>query len=243
MVSHQCGKIFLSSFLDVLVTIPTEDSIMKLFVSVLALLGMVGWSMQADQCVVAPGEPIKEWSDMAVDCHQKLNEHIKMELNASLTYLAMAAQFTSHQLYRPGVAAFFLAGASEERQHAKELMEYMLLRGKDLVPSSIMPEAIKPKLSWTSVHEALMDALDTEKEVRRSFVEIIKLCESSEAKETEGFNDYHVADLLTGTFLQEQHDSIRKIGGHLATLAKMKQKSPSETFPFYEIMFDQTLLQ
>jgi hypothetical protein len=46
------------------------------------------------------------------------------------------------------------------------------------------------------------------------------------------------ADLMTGRFLEEQHESIRKIAGHLATLAKMDAFGS-----LAEVMFDKNVLQ
>jgi len=34
--------------------------------------------------------------------------------------------------FRPGLSKFFLESASEERGHAKKLMEYYLMRGGDM---------------------------------------------------------------------------------------------------------------
>jgi len=53
-----------------------------------------------------------------------------------------------------------------------------------------------------------------------------------------GDDVFQAADLMTGKFLEEQHESIRKIVGLLATLTKMKQQYGD----FSEVMFDRTLI-
>jgi len=201
------------------------------------LITLAQWSLQSSFCEVGTGlqGDKNNWQDLETKCYEAVTEHLHKELNASLTYLAMSAHFTTDLHYRPGTAAFFLEGAHEERQHAKALMDYVLMRGLS-VKSNVVPSLV-PDLRWKSIEEALTAAMDLEKKVRKDFVNIIKVCESGDQPTNQ--NDYHAADLMTGVFLEEQHQSIRKIAGHLATLVKMKTRYGE----FAEIMFDKTLLQ
>jgi len=208
------------------------------FLGLLFVLSLVEWSVQSNYCEVGGGLPLEQstWQDMEDNCYKSATEQIHRELNASMTYLSMGAHFTSDRHYRPGIAAFFLEGANEERSHAKALMEYVLMRGLSIKSSSIPP--LIPKLRWDSVEQALTVAMDIERSVRTNFVDIIRVCEGSDEARPTLNNDYHAADLFTGIFLEEQHTSIRKIAGHLATLVKMKASYGE----FAEIMFDRTLL-
>jgi len=175
----------------------------------------------------------KDWPNL--NCSRSIVEQVQRELKASLTYLAMGAYFTSDHYYRPGTAGFFLEGANEERQHAKALMEYVLMRGSKISITDMPFEITPTKREWKSVSDALSDALQIEKDVRQNFKDIIAVCENFQ-----GYNDYHAADLLTGTFLEEQHQSIRKIAEHLATLSRMQTNKHYGKFA--EIMFDKTLI-
>jgi len=208
-------------------------------ITLFLLITLAQWSLQSNYCEVGTGLPLEKsnWQDMENNCHKIMTEHLHRELNASLTYLAMSAHFTTDRHYRPGTAAFFLEGAHEERQHAKALMDYVLMRGLS-VKSSVVPPLV-PTLRWKSIEQALTVAMDIEKSVRQNFVDIIRVCEGGDQARPTSNNDYHAADLMTGVFLEEQHQSIRKIAGHLATLVKMK----TQYGEFAEIMFDKTLLQ
>lgn len=209
------------------------------FVVFLVVVALAKSSVQSNYCEVGGGLPPEKstWQDMEDNCYKSVTEQIHRELNASMTYLSMGAHFSTDRHYRPGVAAFFLEGANEERSHAKALMEYTLMRGLS-VKSSVIPPLI-PKLKWDSIEQALSVAMDIERSVRQNFVDIIRVCEGSDQGRPTTNNDYHASDLLTGVFLEEQHQSIRKIAGHLATLVKMK----TQYGEFSEIMFDKTLLQ
>merc|ERR1712042_422158 len=64
-------------------------------------------------------------------CIAALSKQVKMELEASLQYLLMAAQFSQDSYNLPGVAGFFWASAEEERAHGKEFINYLRMRGYD----------------------------------------------------------------------------------------------------------------
>jgi len=222
---------------------------MKSFVVIL-LVAFVGLS-QANHCKIGGTEienAAGKWQDIEKTCYEKIRDQIDNELNAALTYLSMGAYFTTDRHYRPGIAHFFLESANEERQHAKDLMAYILLRGESMerkFPNGTLDKPIHAitvlDTNWVSIKKALITALAKEKSVTENFKEIIKICEGTGTKTSPGtdINDYHAADLMTGTFLEEQHDSVRKIAGHLASLAKMEKVYKH----FAEIMFDRSLIQ
>jgi len=212
---------------------------MKSFLSLVLLISCVELSVQSNYCEVGGGLSAEKsvWQDMEDNCYGSVVEQVHRELNASMTYLSMGAHFSTDRHFRPGVAAFFLEGANDERSHAKALMEYILMRGLSIKSSAIPP--LIPKLRWDSIEQALTVAMDIERSVRQNFVDIIRVCEGSDSAKKTVNNDYHASDLMTGVFLEEQHQSIRKIAGHLATLVKMK----TQYGEFAEIMFDKTMLQ
>merc|ERR1719445_1954917 len=113
----------------------------------------------------------------------------------------MAAQFSQDSYNLPGVAGFFWASAEEERAHGKDFFG-----ANDIQP-------ILKKYTWTSVSEALTDALKMEKNVTASMKTMIDLCSQG------GEDDPHAADWLTGTWLEEQLNGQRHLAGLINTLS------------------------
>lgn len=71
--------------------------------------------------------------DMRDGCVKVTEAQIKMEIKASLEYLNMAAYFSKDSVNRPGFAKLFFDAASEEREHALKLIEYLNMRGRYLL--------------------------------------------------------------------------------------------------------------
>lgn len=65
---------------------------------------------------------------MSGGCIGEMRRQIQAEINASVKYLAMGAHFAQDTVNRPGFAEFFFKSASEEREHATKLIEYLLMR-------------------------------------------------------------------------------------------------------------------
>lgn len=114
-----------------------------------------------------------------------------MEINASMTYLAMGAHFAKDTVNRPGFSEFFFKAAAEEREHGMKLIEYLLMRGQLAKGEGEISKLITiknpDKKVWVSAVEALKDALATEAKVTESIRRVITACEDDS-----GFNDYHV---------------------------------------------------
>lgn len=95
-------------------------------------------------------------SNMVDVCQDNLRGQIQKEIDASINYLAMVsyweirnistfsriypvlcfvfffsqgAYFSQDRVNRPGFAKFFFHAASEEREHAYKLIQYLLMRG------------------------------------------------------------------------------------------------------------------
>ncbi|XP_015513857.1 ferritin heavy chain-like [Neodiprion pinetum] len=177
------------------------------------------------------------WIDMVDSCTEELKDQVKMEIGASMTYLAMGAYFSRDSVSRPGFSKLFMQAADEEREHAIKLIEYMLMRGdvtrdfQNLLPASLTA----PKLEWRDGVQALKDALAKEVNVTTNIRKVITNCETppNGAK-----NDYHLVDYLTADFLDEQYRGQRDLAGKYTTLRKMM-----DTYgPIGEFLFDKKLL-
>lgn len=68
--------------------------------------------------------------DMEDLCVTATEAQIKKEILASMNYLSMAAFFSKDEINRPGFAKLFFGAASEEREHAYKLIEYLSMRGR-----------------------------------------------------------------------------------------------------------------
>lgn len=188
-----------------------------------------------------------EWRTLRYsDCSDSLRRQIRTEIGAAMTYLAMGAHFSKDTINRPGFAEFFFKAASEERGHAIKLIDYLIMRGElsgddkdfEALTFSLTPRAE----SWADGYTAIEDALYLESEVTESIKKLIGDCEA--AKYTDGpnkgkkFNDYHLADYLTGDFLEEQYKGLKDLADKTSTLGKMLSKHKQ----LGEFLFDKKLL-
>lgn len=146
-------------------------------------------------------------------CTETTERQIEKEITASLKYLAMGAFFSKDSVNRPGFAKLFFEAASEEREHAYKLIEYLSMRGRYLNPSkSYIPKIDISKLvkespntgsvmgvtladlepvedeKTTSGLIALQNALKLETAVTKSIRDLVKTCEDDS-----NFNHYHVS--------------------------------------------------
>lgn len=205
---------------------------------VLALSCVVGIS-NADnlKCTIKPAEVPQAWRDMVSPCIRILEDQVKTEIEASMTYLAMGAHFGRDSINRPGFSKLFLESANEEREHAIKIIEYLLMRGQltsDV--SKLLKFPLKPiREEWNSGVEALTDALNLESQVTRNIRDIISTCESPAGVP---FNDYHLVDYLTADFLDEQYKGQRDLAGKISTLGKMMASHGQ----LGEFLFDKKLL-
>lgn len=208
-----------------------------LYVLVIAFLGVSGSLGDGLKCTLKPADIPSAWLDMVDPCIKILESQVKTEIDAAMTYLAMGAHFARDTVNRPGFSKFFFESASEEREHAIKIIEYLLMRGQltDDV-SKLLKFPLKPlREDWNSGVEALQQALNLEAQVTRSIRDIITTCESPKGH---SFNDYHLVDYLTADFLDEQYKGQRDLAGKVSTLGKMMVTHG----PLGEYLFDKKLL-
>lgn len=67
---------------------------------------------------------------MTNGCIREMRRQIQAEIDASIKYMAMGAHFAKDNVNRIGFSEFFFKAASEEREHAEKLIEYLLMRGQ-----------------------------------------------------------------------------------------------------------------
>lgn len=159
-----------------------------------------------------------EFVDMKDGCVKKTEEQIRMEIGASMKYLSMAAFFSQEDINRPGFAKLFFDAASEERQHAFHLVNYLTMRGRymndgkgnpvkfainmttlvsDAMTATVLGMGSQlrslvvgrdEEKNTTSGLIGLQNALKMEVTVTKSIRELIKKCENEMM-----YHDYHVS--------------------------------------------------
>merc|ERR1711973_171085 len=168
-------------------------------------------------------------------CADKIRSHIKEELNAAFYYMYLGARFDQDTVNRPGIAKFLYESASEEREHAIQMLTYLNSRGisfdesYEFGPSQMMKlEHLIKNLDYKS---ALETALNLEIDVTQKIYDIVETCT----------DDFHSADVFTNPILAEQHEGVRKLQGAIQTfsdLTKSYTNNPNELF-MTEYLFDQ----
>merc|ERR1712122_62426 len=133
------------------------------------------------------------------DCEASINKQINMEFYASYVYLSMSPFFNRDDQALHGFADHFKKESNEERAHGMKLMEYQTKRGGRVVFQDI---AKPTTMDWGSPMEAMEAALELEKTVNQSLLDI------------------HLCDFLESEYLSEQVEGIKAVGD---LITKMKR--------------------
>lgn len=118
----------------------------------------------------------------------RLNEQVKNEMFASLTYLQMAFCFEDMGL--KVFAKWFYKQSDEEKGHAMKISRYLLDQGAT-VKLQTMPE---PKNKYASAEEIVQAALNHELNVTKQVHEIVDLARSEKDHATDNFIQWKVAE-------------------------------------------------
>merc|ERR1712038_70751 len=157
--------------------------------------------------------------NLASEIIDEVSKQIKMEFDASHTYLAMAAYFGRDDVSYRGFAKFFMKASEEEREHGVKLVNYLNLRGG--YPS--IRQIDQPGQKWSRPSETILDpnpvdafttVLQLEKDVNSALLDLHWLAQQK--------NDAHLQDFLEAEFLNEQVDSIRELSGFLTVLKRLQ---------------------
>jgi len=141
-------------------------------------------------------------------CEAAVNKQINCELNASYVYLSLSHHYERDDVALPGLAKFFSKNSDEERKHAQMFMDYQNKRGGRIVLQAI---AAPSKQEWGNAIDGLQNALDLEKQVNQSILELHALADNH--------NDPHLTNFLESNFVTEQVDAIKELSD-LITRAK-----------------------
>lgn len=147
------------------------------------------------------------------DCEALLNKQINMEMYASYVYLSMATYFDRDDIALHGFAKKFREDSHEEREHAEKFIKYQTKRGGKVVFQDI---AKPTTLEWGSALQAVEAALELEKTVNQSLLDMHKTAD--------GHSDGQMTDFIEGEFLKEQVDAIYELS---CLISKMKRAGDS----------------
>jgi len=138
-----------------------------------------------------------------------INKQINMELFASYVYQSMACYYNRDDVALLGMAKFAQDSSDEERDHAKTLMKYQATRGGRVVLQAINPPETQ---EWAGALKGLTEALDLEKKVNQALLNLHKLAGDH--------GDAHLCDFLESHYLDEQVESIKKLGDMITRLKR-----------------------
>uniref|UniRef100_UPI00398F61DA ferritin heavy chain, oocyte isoform-like n=1 Tax=Pristiophorus japonicus TaxID=55135 RepID=UPI00398F61DA len=106
------------------------------------------------------------------DCEDAVNKQINMELYSSYVYLSMSFYFDRDHVALRHFAEFFKGQSHENLEHAEKLMEFQNRRGGRIILADIK----KPEQAeWSNGLEAMQRALQMEKNVNQSLLDLHKL--------------------------------------------------------------------
>jgi len=139
-----------------------------------------------------------------------VNRQINLELYASYVYLSMSYHYDNVTVALPGAHKYFKKASDEERDHAQKLMKFQNQRGGTIVLQDIK----KPdKDSWGTLKEGIQAALNLEKHVNQSLLDLHKTADTH--------GDSQMCDWIETHFLTEQVEAIKELGGHLTQLNRV----------------------
>jgi len=139
-----------------------------------------------------------------------VNKQINLELTASYVYLSMAYYFDRDDVALPGFSKYFKEQSDEEREHAQKLMKFQNQRGGRIVLKDISKPTVD---DWKTSLNAVTSALELEKTVNQSLLDLHKVADSH--------NDYQMADFIESEFLTEQTEAIKQLGDYVTQLNRV----------------------
>ena len=143
-----------------------------------------------------------DYSEMT---ENNINKQISIELKAAYQYIEMSNFFKGSDVAMPYIAEYFYKQSKEELEHAKDFMDYQIMRGGKVVLSKI-----EPTVSITSTQEAFENALILEKEVLQHLMEIHK----------DVINDPNTQNKIE-FYLDEQVKSIKELSDYITQIKRL----------------------
>uniref|UniRef100_UPI00398F1FDA ferritin, heavy subunit-like n=1 Tax=Pristiophorus japonicus TaxID=55135 RepID=UPI00398F1FDA len=162
------------------------------------------------------------------DCEDAVNQQINMELSSSYVYLSMSFYFDRDDIALRHFSDFFKKLSRADHEHAERLMQFQNQRGGHV---ALMDIKVGEQGAWSDGLEAMQRALQMEKDVNQSLLDLHKL--------SSGNTDPHLCDFLETHYLDEQVKMIKTLGDHITNLKRLG--APENGLAEY--LFDKHTLQ
>ncbi|XP_072444447.1 ferritin heavy chain A-like [Chiloscyllium punctatum] len=141
------------------------------------------------------------------DCEDAVNKQINLELYSSYIYLSMFCYFDRDDVALRHFAEFFKEQSHEEREHAEKLMAFQNKRGGRV----LLQDVKKPEQDeWGNSLEAMQRALQMEKDVNQSLLDLHKLSSGHTDPHSSYFDRDDVALRHFAEFFKEQSHEERE---------------------------------
>jgi ferritin len=137
----------------------------------------------------------------------KLNEQLGHEFGAHQQYIAIATYYDA--LTMPQMAALFYQQATEERDHAMMMVQYLL----DADETPVIPALEAPQVDFHDVVEPVEAALAQEKRVTEQINNLTRIAREN--------NDF-ASDQFMQWFIKEQVEEVAKMSDLLAVVTRSK---------------------
>lgn len=119
-----------------------------------------------------------------------LNKQIKLEAQASASYLAMAAWCSQNNFHNSG--KFFFEQSDEERAHMMKIFHFV----NDMGGNAVSPEVASPRSDFSSLREIFELALENEIAVTESIHQLVSACRKCDDYATENFLQWFVTEQI-----------------------------------------------
>ncbi len=137
-----------------------------------------------------------------------LNEHLHLEMNAQLSYLAVASWCEVEGF--EGTARFFYKQSSEENSHFMKFFAYI----NEVGGHALVPALKAPKYEFKDIREAVEMALEHEQRVTKAIYKVLSLAKEESDHATEDFLRFFVDEQKEEEVqFKRILDKIKLIGG------------------------------
>ncbi|KAL1915036.1 uncharacterized protein VTP21DRAFT_7741 [Calcarisporiella thermophila] len=147
--------------------------------------------------------------NFALASEEGINQQITAELQASQVYLSMSAWCGHVNQALPGLEKFFRKSAEEEREHAQKLIDYQNRRGGKVILQTLQA----PDSDWKSAKNCVEAALQLEKDVNKSLLNLHKIADEN--------GDPQMCDFIESNYLEEQVEAIKKLADMVTQLNRV----------------------
>ncbi|XP_078387820.1 ferritin, middle subunit-like [Cetorhinus maximus] len=144
------------------------------------------------------------------DCEAAVNKQINVELTTSYLYLSLVSFFDRDDVALNHFSRFFKHHSEEKRERAEKLMKFQNQRGGHI----LLRDVKKPERDeWGNSLQAMQVALDLEKNVNQSLLDLHQLATTE--------TDPRLCDFLETHYLDKQVKAIKQLGDYITNLKRL----------------------